>query len=237
MEEILTKLYMQINYPKSRRTGISGGLAEQRFNLDKPTKSKISSSAKSEGSWLSGLAAELPPLMATGAARQAFNDLNKIISHATQNGPLSSDLEERIKVIQAVAILIMTAKGGNLLGLKPKADDDKAVPVRNKPILVVNGEEMTFDGYLHLDLARHKVTVEGNFVYLTRKEFELLATLAKRRGLVQSRERLLNEVWDYHCVLNTRTVDTHVRRLRQKLGPARKYIETVIGIGYRFLEN
>ncbi|MGC9942779.1 MAG: winged helix-turn-helix domain-containing protein [Verrucomicrobiota bacterium] len=97
-------------------------------------------------------------------------------------------------------------------------------------------EELTFHD-LHLDVPRHKVTVEDNPVNLTVKEFKLLTLLAQRRGRVQSRERLLEDVWEYNCVLNTRTVDTHVRRLRQKLGPARKYIETVNGIGYRFLES
>lgn len=238
--EFNQNIKMQINYIKSRRAGISGGLVEQRFEPEKPNKSKKSSSAKSEGSWLSDLAAALPSLLATGAATNAINGLEKITSRATRNGMLRSDLEERIGAIQAIAILIMTAKADNtdnLLGLKIMADDDKAAPVQAKPILVVNGEEMTFDGYLHLDIARHKVTVDGNLVCLTLKEFKLLATLAKRRGLVQTREGLLNEVWDYHCAINTRTVDTHIRRLRQKLGPARKYIETVNGIGYRFLEN
>jgi hypothetical protein len=234
---------MHNNYLKSRRTVISSGLAGQRFNPEKPTlpdRSKIRSTIQSEGSWLSGIAAALPSFLTTNVVTDAVRDWNKIIAHATKTRKLSSDFEKRIDAIQAIAILIMTARPDNvdrLLGFKTKADDDKAMPVRAKPILVVNGEEMTFDGYLHLDLARHKVTVEGNPVYLTRKEFELLATLAQSRGRVQSRERLLNEVWDYHCALNTRTVDTHIRRLRQKLGPARKYIETVIGIGYRFLEN
>ena len=72
---------------------------------------------------------------------------------------------------------------------------------------------------------------------LTHTEFKLLVILAQRRGRVQSREQLLREVWDYNSMIDTRTVDTHMRRLRKKLGPAAKHLDTVRGVGYRFVET
>ena len=69
---------------------------------------------------------------------------------------------------------------------------------------------------------------------LTATEFNLLALLAKRRGRVQTRERLLQDVWGYETAIDTRTVDTHMRRLREKVGRAAEYLETIRGVGYRF---
>jgi two-component system phosphate regulon response regulator PhoB len=91
---------------------------------------------------------------------------------------------------------------------------------------------------LQLDVARHEVVVEGNQVHLTATEFRLLTTLAQRHGRVQPRERLLQDVFAYNTsFLETRTVDTHVRRLRGKLGQAKWRLETVRGVGYRFCEK
>jgi two-component system phosphate regulon response regulator PhoB len=73
-------------------------------------------------------------------------------------------------------------------------------------------------------------------VELTAVEFKLLTTLLRRRGRVQGRDRLLNDVWGYEAAIDTRTVDTHVRRLREKLGKRGALIETVRGFGYRFRE-
>ena len=68
-------------------------------------------------------------------------------------------------------------------------------------------------------------------------EFKLITVLAQRRGRVQSREQLLHDVWEYDNLIDTRTVDTHMRRLREKLGLAAKYLDTVRGVGYRFVEE
>lgn len=89
-------------------------------------------------------------------------------------------------------------------------------------------------GTLRVDLEAHEVTVEGEVVPLTALEFRLLNTFLDRRGRAQSRSTLLEVVWGMHGDSNTRTVDTHVKRLRQKLGPAGDYIETLRGVGYRF---
>ena len=83
-----------------------------------------------------------------------------------------------------------------------------------------------------LDPARREVDVAGRPVRLTSVEFKLLKMLMTRQGRVQERDRLLNEVWGYESVIDTRTVDTHVRRLRKKLGKAADAIETVRGFGY-----
>ncbi|MCH2109563.1 MAG: winged helix-turn-helix domain-containing protein [Polyangiaceae bacterium] len=90
-------------------------------------------------------------------------------------------------------------------------------------------------GVLRIDEEAHRVWVEGNELELTALEFKLLTTLYQRRDRVQSRSVLLDEVWGIQADVTTRTVDTHVKRLREKLQAARAYIETVRGVGYRFL--
>jgi two-component system phosphate regulon response regulator PhoB len=92
-------------------------------------------------------------------------------------------------------------------------------------------------GSITVDPVRHQVSVDGKQVHLTSLEFKLLSTLMQRRGRVQDRDRLLNEVWGYESVIDTRTVDTHVRRLREKLGKSGDVIETVRGFGYRVRED
>jgi DNA-binding response OmpR family regulator len=90
---------------------------------------------------------------------------------------------------------------------------------------------------LCVDIPRHQATVKGKPLDLTATEFKLLLVLVQRRGRVQSRDQLLQDVWEYDNLIDTRTVDTHMRRLREKLGPVAKYLETVRGVGYRFVES
>ncbi len=92
-------------------------------------------------------------------------------------------------------------------------------------------------GPIVLDEERHEVRVNQELVELTATEFRLLSLLMERRGRVQTREQLLVNVWNYDEDMETRTVDTHVRRLREKLGPAADLIETVRGVGYRILAD
>lgn len=92
-------------------------------------------------------------------------------------------------------------------------------------------------GPLRVDLEGHRVWAYDEEVALTALEFKLLATLLSRRGRVQSRERLLEDIWNVQADLTTRTVDTHVKRLRQKLGRAGECIETLRGVGYRFADR
>jgi len=91
-------------------------------------------------------------------------------------------------------------------------------------------------GNMRIDRAAHRVWVEGAEVELTALEFKLLVTLYERRNRVQSRGALLDHVWGMDTKISTRTVDAHVKRLREKMGAARDYIETVRGVGYRFAE-
>src|SRR5204862_4937589 len=92
-------------------------------------------------------------------------------------------------------------------------------------------------GPIKIDGLRHHVSVNGKVVHLTSLEYKLLHTLVQRRGRVQERDRLLSGVWGYESVIDTRTVDTHVRRLREKLAEAGEAIETIRGFGYRLRES
>ena len=92
-------------------------------------------------------------------------------------------------------------------------------------------------GQVILDTERHEVTVLGRAIELTATEFKLLRLLMERRGRVQTREHLLINVWNYETEIETRTVDTHIRRLREKLGGEADWIETIRGVGYRMAER
>ena len=87
---------------------------------------------------------------------------------------------------------------------------------------------------MHLDPEAHRCTVNDAEIDLTATEFRLLRLLMERRGRVQTRERLLSDVWGYPEDLDTRTVDTHIRRLRSKMGAEAEAVETVFGVGYRY---
>ena len=92
-------------------------------------------------------------------------------------------------------------------------------------------------GRIVVDVERHEATVNDRPVELTATEFKLLRLLMERRGRVQTREHLLINVWNYETEIETRTVDTHVRRLREKLGSEADRIETIRGVGYRMSER
>jgi two-component system, OmpR family, phosphate regulon response regulator PhoB len=94
-------------------------------------------------------------------------------------------------------------------------------------------QELLRVGELVLDRSRHEVRAANRVIDCTATEFKLLAILMEREGRVQERDRLLTDVWGYDSVIDTRTVDTHMRRLRDKLGPHGSYIETIRGFGYR----
>jgi DNA-binding response OmpR family regulator len=150
-----------------------------------------------------------------------------------------------------IPIMMLTAKAeeiDRIVGLEFGADDyvtkpfsPREVILRVKAILrrgeTSRGEDRLTAGAITIDPARHEVSVGGSRVNLTSIEFKLLRTLMQRRGRVQARDRLLNDVWGYERVIDTRTVDTHVRRLREKLGKAGTTVETVRGFGYRLREN
>jgi two-component system phosphate regulon response regulator PhoB len=148
-----------------------------------------------------------------------------------------------------IPILMLTAKAeevDRIVGLEFGADDYVTKPFSPREVMLRirailrRGEkphETLQAGPISIDAARHQVRVSGKRVHLTSLEFKLLRTLMQRRGRVQDRDKLLNDVWGYESVIDTRTVDTHVRRLREKLGKAGDAIETVRGFGYRLREE
>jgi DNA-binding response OmpR family regulator len=151
-----------------------------------------------------------------------------------------------------IPIIMLTAKGeevDKIVGLELGADDYIVKPfspreliLRIKAILKRNApKEVTRDiltvGKVKIDIPRHKVTVDAKTIELAPMEFKLLSLLAERRGRVQSRDVLLKDVWGISADVTTRTVDTHVKRLRQHLGKTGKLVETIRGLGYRFRED
>src|SRR6266404_1103049 len=152
----------------------------------------------------------------------------------------------------AIPIVMLTAKASEtdrVLGLELGADDYVTKPfsprelvLRVKRLLRTETSkeehaERIQIGELSIDIPRHEASVKGKPIDLTATEFRLLTVLAKRRGRVQSREQLLRDVWEYDTLIDTRTVDTHMRRLREKLGPAASALDTVRGVGYRFISE
>ena len=152
----------------------------------------------------------------------------------------------------SIPVVILTARGeevDRVVGLELGADDYIVKPfsvreliLRIKNVLKRNpvtrsGKEVLELGDLIIDIPRHKVTVLGDPVVLTSMEFNLLAHLMRTQGRVQSRETLLSEVWDMNTTVTTRTVDTHIKCLRQKLGAAGTLIETIRGVGYCLKED
>ena len=144
-------------------------------------------------------------------------------------------------------IIMMTAKGteyDKVIGLDSGADDYITKPFgmmelvsRVKAMLRRTHRPMVTGlmvcGSLVLDKEAHKVTAEGQDVNLTHKEFELLEYLLENRNIVLTREKLLERIWGYTADIETRTLDVHIRSLRQKLGNSGECIETVRGVGYR----
>jgi DNA-binding response OmpR family regulator len=153
--------------------------------------------------------------------------------------------------VSRVPIIMLTAKAAEIdrvLGLELGADDYLTKPfsprellLRVKKILARSQvedkpKEQLRYGDLQIDLPRHTASWKGRPIELTATEFKLLTVLAQRAGRVQSRDQLLRDVWEYDSLIDTRTVDTHMRRLREKLGAASKHLDTVRGVGYRFVE-
>lgn len=148
-----------------------------------------------------------------------------------------------------VAVLILTARGeeiDRIIGLELGADDYVVKPfsprellLRVRAILRRSGNDhqpkaVFNESGMEIDFEGHRLSIEGEEIVLTATEFKLLSELINNRGKVLNREQLLDRVWGYHFEGYARTVDTHIRRLRQKLLSCADWIETVRGVGYRF---
>lgn len=155
--------------------------------------------------------------------------------------------------LKNVPVIFLTAKveeDDRVQGLESGADDYVCKPFSTKELVLRvqnilrrtsekedGGGVTLIVGSIELDVDRHEVKIGGEVIDLTATEFKLLHLLMERRGRVQTREHLLLNVWNYETEIETRTVDTHVRRLREKLGAEAEWIETIRGVGYRMAER
>ena len=167
------------------------------------------------------------------------------------------DLCRQIKsnsTTQEIPILILTAKDDEVdkvVGFELGADDYVTKPfsvreliLRVKAILKRNTKTSNLSnqtheinrnfGSLKMNVESHEVFINDEEIILTALEFKLLRQLVERRGRVQTRDQLLEDVWGYSSNITTRTVDTHIKRLREKLGSMGKYVQTIRGVGYKF---
>ena len=202
-------------------------------------------------------------LEAEGYRIDAFGSPLKAISHLKRNEialaicdikmPEMSgyDLLKELRVIKSnLPVIFLSSKDeeqDQIIGFTLGADDYVTKPfsvreliLRVKAMLkrgikksdVVEVERQFGD--LKIDVDSHEVHVDSSLIELTALEFRLLRELVDKRGRVQSRDQLLSEVWGYNSEVTTRTVDTHIKRLREKLGSMGKYVQTIRGVGYKF---
>lgn len=152
-----------------------------------------------------------------------------------------------IRQYSQVPIVMLTAKSGEkdeLLGFELGVDEyiskpfsPKVLVARVEAILRRTGavtEDILEIGGITLDKSAHEVTIDGNKLELSFKEFELLTYFIDNKGIALSREKILNNVWNYDYYGDARTIDTHVKKLRNKMGDKGNYIKTIWGMGYKF---
>ncbi|MCX4320533.1 response regulator transcription factor [Roseburia sp. 1XD42-69] len=158
------------------------------------------------------------------------------------------DVCREIRETSKVPIIMLTAKGDEsdeLLGFEMGVDEYISKPFSPKILVArveailrrsnkLTQEESVEVGGIKIDKMAHMVTVEGERVDLSYKEFELLTYFVENTGIALSREKILNHVWNYDYFGDARTIDTHVKKLRSKLGTKGEYIKTIWGMGYKF---
>lgn len=175
------------------------------------------------------------------------NDIDLIILDVMMPKMDGWQVCKEIRQYSSVPIIMLTAKSDErdeLLGFELGVDEYISKPFSPK-ILVARVEailrragtvatETTEIGGIVLDKSAHTVTVDGTEIDLSVKEFELLAYFIDNKGMALSRERILNNVWNYDYFGDARTIDTHVKKLRSKMGAKGDYIKTIWGMGYKF---
>ena len=152
-----------------------------------------------------------------------------------------------IRRYSKVPIIMLTARGAEmdeLRGFELGVDEYISKPFSPKILVArvqallrrsgVGSDEVVKLGNIELDQAAHEVRISGKSVELSFKEFELLSYFMENNGIALSREKILNHVWDYDYFGDARTIDTHVKKLRSKLGECGNYIRTIWGMGYKF---
>lgn len=158
------------------------------------------------------------------------------------------DVCREIRKNSKVPIIMLTAKSdesSELNGFECGADEYIAKPFSPKILTArvdalirrsysIDGSEVTDVGGIIIDKAAHIVKIDGQEIDLSFKEFELLTYFVDNKGLALSREKILNNVWNYDYFGDARTIDTHVKKLRKKLGDKGDYIKTIWGMGYKF---
>ena len=162
-------------------------------------------------------------------------------------------LLKKQKSTRGIPVIMLTAKGEEIdrvIGFEVGADDYVTKPFSMRELLLRvkvaqrrtgrddDGEDrVTVMGPVKIDTSRCLVTVDGEEIILTTTEYKLLCALAESRGRVQTRDHLLRHVWGHHSGTDTRTVDSHITRIRTKLGPCGDFIKTVRGFGYKMEEE
>lgn len=153
-----------------------------------------------------------------------------------------------IRKYSKVPIIMLTAKSDErdeLLGFELGVDEYITKPFSPKILVArveailrrtnsINSEEILRAGAIEINRAAHQVLIDGKNVDLSYKEFELLTYFVENQGLALSREKILNSVWNYDYFGDARTIDTHVKKLRSKMGARGEYIKTIWGMGYKF---
>lgn len=195
------------------------------------------------------------PLLIMGEARQFHPDLVVLdIMMPELNGIQICRMLRADPVMRNVPIIFLTARGeaeDRVKGFETGADDYISKPFDSRELLLrvqalfkrvasrddASPAKSLVIGRVVVDIEKHRITVAGNEIDLTATEFKLLRLLIERKGRVQSRENLLVNVWNYEADIETRTVDTHIRRLREKLGHDANIIQTVRGVGYRVVDD
>lgn len=174
------------------------------------------------------------------------NGISLFILDVMMPGPDGYEVCKEIRSQSDVPIIMLTAKGeerDELQGFNTGADEyiskpfsPKILMARIDAILRRTGqsEESLSVGGIVIDKTAHIVTIDGEPVDLSVKEFELLTFFAENKGVALSREKILNNVWNYDYYGDARTIDTHVKKLRSKMGEKGEYIHTIWGMGYKF---